>query len=869
MLGEEDIPPTYAECMKCKQMYFNALMCPNCNEVNVNVRPNFYVNANKKKQVSFKCELQAGEEELGTKDQVSSKDDNPLNQTLDANPGICIDNKTEMIDELSDFLYHDEASLTKFLSRPVLIKTYTWAENGTLDQDFYPWYEYLNTSIIKNKIQNYFYGSMTLHIKVVVNASPFYYGAALLSYRPLDSLSGGVIDSNVGSILKNNAYSQRPHVWIYPQTSQGGSMELPFIYMYNAVDITSAASVQDLGIMNLRSYTILDNANSVSGTGATIRIYAHATNVKLGGPTAQAVLQSGIISGPASAVANISKSLVNVPVIGKWAKATSIGASAVSGIASLFGFTDVPVIRDVEPLKNLPFHSLTSAHIGEPVTKLCLDPKNEVSIDTSIIGAHSEDELTISKFVDRYAVMGVYTWDASSVPDSTLMSARVTPNASNFESAAGNTGYRVQFPPTAIPATLFQYWRGSMTYKITAIASKYHRGRYVISWDPLGANSAVTSYVGTCFTKVVDIAEETEIEITIPFMQPQPFNRCNTFGSVSSQASSMLSNVGGSTNGVLRVQVFTQQTSPVATSPIYLILSVKGGPDLEFALPRQIDKRLSPFAFQSGEMSMDSRESMYLTQESKKIDESRYLVSFGEPYKSLRALLRRATLCYADIIPYPTTTGDTLVNYLAIRPCYPVSPGFDPNGFGIAYKAGTTVTSPYNWVNYSPIDFVSQCFVARRGSIIHHINLNSGKTPSGYLATSYAVTTRAANLWNGSNSLTSASSTNALTKATLGVLDSGASGTDMTTGFVMPAMSVQIPHNTPSRFMSTKPSLTMLGTSQDSTDVMTLKSTYTSRDAAMTQLADYIQIGTDYSACFFLNVPTLYAYDVSFPPVAP
>lgn len=858
MLGEEDIPPTFAECLKCKQMYFNALMCPTCNEVNVNVRPNFYVNTNKKKQYSFKCELQAGEEELGIKDQTASRDDNPLIQTLDANPGICINNKSEMVDETSDFLYHDEVSLDKFLSRPVLIKSYTWTENSVINQSFFPWYEYLNTTIIKNKIQNYFFGSMTLHIKVVVNASPFYYGAALLSYRPVPDLSGGVIDDTAGDDILNNAYSQRPHIWIYPQTSQGGSMELPFIYNYNAVDLTSGASVQALGSMNLRALTVLDNANSVSGTGATIRIYAHASNVKLGGPTAKAVLQSGVISGPASAVANISKSLANVPVIGKWAKATSIGASAVSGIASLFGFTDVPVIRDVEPLKNLPFHSLTSAHIGEPVTKLTLDPKNEVSIDTSIIGAHTDDELTISKFIDRYAVVGVATWSATATPDSFLWSSRVQPTTINSETIPNNGAYRIQCTPMGLTSVLFKYWRGSITYKITAIASKFHRGRYVISWDPNGSNSSVTSYVGTCFTKVVDIAEETEIEVTIPFMQPQPFNRCNDNYSAS-QGVTPLSNLGGESNGVMNIQVFTQQTSPVATSPIYLIVSVKGGPDLEFALPRAIRANLSPFQYQSSELDMDSRSSLYLTQKEKSVDASRYLISFGEPYKSLRSLMRRATLCYADVIPYPTTTGDTLINYLAIRPTYPVSPGFDPNGFGVANKFAAG-TAPYNWVNYSPIDFISQCFVGRRGSIIHHININAGKTPMGYLATSYAATSRSSSLWNGSSAITSSSSASYLTKATLGVLDNGASGADMTTGFVMPAMSVQVPHNSPSRFMNTQPSKTMLGTAQDATDLMTLKVTYTSRDAAMTQLVDYIQIGTDYSVSFFLNVPTLYYY---------
>jgi len=453
--------------------------------------------------------------------------------------------------------------------------------------------------------------------------------------------------------------------------------------------------------------------------------------------------------------------------------------------------------------------------------------------------------------------MPVATWTSSAAPDALLWSARVTPEANNYESGAVAGTYRIQHTPAAHVSQMFTYWRGSLVFKITTVASKFHRGRYVITWDPTGDTSANQSYVGSCFTKVVDISEETEVEVVIPYLQPNPFCKL-TGGLVSTQASTYLASLGGSTNGTLTIRVFTQQTSPIATADLQLIVSVKGGSDLEFALPRTIGKGYSPFVFQSAEMSMSTRSSMNITNESPVMDGERYLISFGESVKSLRTLMRRATLSYSDIIPYPTTAADTIVNFLAIRPCYPVSPGFDPNGFGLAYKNGTTTAAPYNWCVYNPVDWISQCFVGRRGSLIHHINLNAGKTAMGYLSASYSVSNRSAGIWNGSNTSNTTSSVNQCTSNALSVLDNGASGTDMTTGFVMPAISVMIPHNTPAKFMSTDPALTMLGTAQDYTDIMTLKYIAVTRDAAMTQLVDYIEIGTDYSVFFFLNVPTMF-----------
>lgn len=785
-------------------------------------------------------------------------------QSVDAEKGMVVDFASPM-EQLSAHLFTPDAALEKFLTRPVLIKSYTWADGGALSDTFNPWYEYLNQSVIKNKIQNYYTGRMNLHIKVMVNASPFYYGAALVSYRPLSGYSPGELLTTDSTYI--NGLSQRPHVWVYPQTSQAGEMTLPFVYPYDAVNLTSAAEVQSLGSITVKSVTNLQNANAVITADTTVRIYAYASDIHLGGPTYKAVLQSrdeygkGPVSGVASAVANISRSLENVPVIGKLAKATTIGASAVSSVASLFGFTDVPVIRDVEPLKNLPFHSLTSAHIAEPVTKLCLDPKNEVSIDNSIMGVSVDDELAISKFVDRYAYVGKANWTASATPDSLLWSHRVQPNMFNVSTtAAGPYGNKaVQATPCGHVAQMFRYWRGSMTFKITAIASKFHRGRYVITWDPVANISTNTSYIGTAFTKIVDIAEESEIELTIPYMQPYPFCYSDTYASslVEPFATSYVSHVDKYDNGILTIRVFTQQTSPTATSDIQLLVSIKGGCDLEFAMPRNLSQSISPFAYQS-DVTMDSRTSMSITNSNEEVDSTRYLVSFGEPVLSLRSLLRRATLYSADIIPYPDTPSTSLLNYIGIRSVWPISPGFDPNGVHVANKA-VTGTAPYNFVNMTPLAYIAQCFVGRRGSIIHHINMNSGRTADGYLSVTYSTTNRSAAVWNGSNAISSVStSLSQATSAALGVYDAGSSGTDMTTGYVMPAMSVQVPHNTPVKFMTTNPSFAVLGASADHTDNMTMKLQFTTRDASLAQIVDYIQIGTDFSLGMFVNVPTMY-----------
>lgn len=253
--------------------------------------------------------------------------------------------------------------LGNFLSRPTLIKTFSWLESGFGETSFDPWTLFLSNAQIKNKLNNFAFLQGNLKLKVVMNAAPFYYGALLMAYTPLPNFATSIASTP----NKYIAWSQRPHIWIYPQNNAGGELSLPFLYPENFVDLTSAADVATLGSIKLLQYTTLASANGATSNGVTIQIYAWMENPVLTGPTVKLALQSGDeygngpISAPATAVAHWSKYLSKVPYIGRLAKATGIGASAVSQVAKLFGWTNVPVIEDVKPMKNLPWHDLSSA----------------------------------------------------------------------------------------------------------------------------------------------------------------------------------------------------------------------------------------------------------------------------------------------------------------------------------------------------------------------------------------------------------------------------------------------------------------------------------------------------------------------------
>jgi hypothetical protein len=155
-----------------------------------------------------------------------------------------------------------------------------------------------------------------------------------------------------------------------------------------------------MGRVDLYQFATLLSANGTSSTPVDIQVYAWAEDVVLAGPTNRPVVQSefipdGQISGPAAAVAASASALSSVPVLGPYAMATSQVAKKLSSWASYFGYTNVPNVSDVAPLKQVPF-SLSSTDISEPVQKLSLHAKAETAVGSQQHGGASVDELALT-----------------------------------------------------------------------------------------------------------------------------------------------------------------------------------------------------------------------------------------------------------------------------------------------------------------------------------------------------------------------------------------------------------------------------------------------------------------------------------------
>lgn len=635
-------------------------------------------------------------------------------------------------DELREDGHVTETGLEQFLQRPVKIYETTWEVGDALRvYEIYPWKEYLRDSVIKDKVNNYAYIQGKMHIKVLINGTQFHYGKSILSYRPLPSTCELVRAPGNAQYVDNYQFSQRLNVVIDPTESEAGEMTLPFVWYNNWLRLGVTQDLEDMGELILSSFNPL--ANAAGGTeGCSISIFAYMSDVKLAGPTSyqsQSAMGKddeygdGVVSRPASAVAKYARMLTSVPLIGPYARATEMGAAAVSSIAKLFGFSRPINVNQIDKYRPTYMGNMANDAIPEAVDKLTIDPKQELTIDPRVVGySCAEDQLNIKHFVSRESYIGKYRWSNNSLVGDLLWNSRVTPRLFEFENNV-TLGDVFHLTPMALVLQCFQYWRGSVEFRFDICASKFHKGRLRFVWDPKAESGTEPDWAAS-FSRVVDLSKERTFSMKIGMNQEVAFLQGSTSLPASSENHSPtyetttvldLANDEGLTNGVLKCYVLNSLVAPDdATEPVEINVFAKMGDDAEFALPRGGYTKLSyisqSYVSQSETDAAQAPDSVPTTQEEvpvsdiigpKEIDVTD-LIHFGESITSFRQVLKRYNYATTRTINLKRNTG--LYGYTLQYPDFPASPG----------EASITNSGPSLM---TLMGFLTPCFAARRGGI--------------------------------------------------------------------------------------------------------------------------------------------------------
>nr|ULG00032.1 MAG: hypothetical protein 2 [Marnaviridae sp.] len=816
------------------------------------------------KRLSSGCELQSDEvEEVLTGTTASDTTHTTVVEFLDETPGGIWSVDSIQRSNLND--QQSETELAKFLSRPVLIKTHTWAQadNYNTTTTWYPWHLFFNSTSIKNKITNYGLINCKLKLKFVVNAAPFYSGAMAFTYCPLQDINGTTIipDASGNELM---LHSQRPKCWIFPQTCQGGELELPFFYHKNWLNLTSAADLKAMGTITPCLFAQLNSCNGVTGTSIVVNVYAWAEDIKLHAPTMAAPLQADEFdSKPSQIASSVSKAAGNlsrIPIIGPYMKATSVVSSTFSKFASSLGFTNVPNIDKVSALRPTPFPHNSTCDISVYTDRAAVDPKNEVSIDPRTVGLDGTDEMSVKYIAQREAWIGNAILSSTDAVDALTLVSRVTPAIMNrYSSTTPN-----QYTPMGYLCEMFKHWRGDIIFRFKFICTRFHKGRVRITYDPIQNISTTIPDYTSVFNEVLDIGAEQDIEVRVPYMQATTYLRTALQTGNYNLSGSALA-PSADCNGLLTMRVVNPLSGPVANTAIPVMVFVRAADNIDFAWPsltgQATTTNLTPYALQSREFEYPIEPCQVVAGNSvSEGDPNRNLIHYGESIASLRPLVHRLYLSHT-IQPTASATGNPLtINnlYQSRRLKYF---GYDTNGPWTAKNQAGTSNVNFSWVRMSIPQLVSLLYIGQRGSITWSYNVESTMgTPPARLTLSRYDNTITRTSYVSQNTSTNATNGSISGDLMAWIKDPG-SGTALTDQRSQPAVNMNFPYYSLYNFQMVNPSTAVLGSSADGTDednILLQMSNQTPAIATTFRVHAWVGLGPDYNFFFFINTPSLY-----------
>lgn len=695
----------------------------------------------------------------------------------------------------------NDLGMGDFLSRPIRIASIPWtpalAGFGT---SIDPWSLFFGNKRIINRINNYALMSANLHLKVVINGNGFYYGRVMMDYLPLSGYDTSTPRLTT-SPLAITAGSQRLHLQIDPTTSSGGEMILPFIFMLDKISVASA-QWNALGTLYFREMAMLRHANAAT-TPIEINVFAWAENVELSLPTSAnstaLVNQSGDEYGmdkfmdKATALTKCADTWSDIPVVGPYARASSMVMRGVQNLAGLAGFSRPPD-NDSEPIRKKILTNLVNTDANDGSVKLTVDSKQELSIGSESLNLSINDEMDLSVIAAKQAYIGSFYWDLTHAVDDPLLYTKVSPMLYNTESTPTN----FMPSPMMFAALPFRFWRGKMKLRIEIVASSYHRGRLLVTWNP---STSASNELNVVMSTIIDLDKKRDAVIEIPW------GLTTSFASVASPSlldKGWLANPGVTAyttdpvydNGTIGVYVLNTLAVPntAATSLVTGLIYVSME-DAEFAVPDDSVIGGVVYTNQSGvepvlEVPMPIDVDATREMEHTAAPDTLMLTYIGERISSFRTLLKRYCYHMSTVLVPPSANTNILYNNRF--PSYPTNQGTVVSGL---YTGANNCRTTF-------ITYVAPAYLAQRGGVRTKLYcVTTGATPMPqYLSAKRTRTTSYVN--NTFTTATCFASEGVLNYT--GIFHNVGHGAEITNPLLQNTLEVEVPFQRNTRFATAK-----------------------------------------------------------------
>lgn len=495
-----------------------------------------------------------------------------------------------------------DQGLSSFMMKPIQIATgsITTQLSGAQLFNFSIGSQLLSNTMWREKVKGFLNVRGTAHVRLQINASPFQAGRIILAYIPQYSSSP---DSFRGHIQDLTCITQLPHVEMSFQDTEC-ELEIPYIaptthynlynggfdwgtvfcFIYSPLATGSGGSNQvtytcwqSFSNFELATPVVPQSGLKVGTKGKRDLIKKYRVNATKSNLDGEINEGTGPISSVLSHVSSIASTLYSVPMLAPIAGPTAWISNILAGTASAFGWSKPVIDSQVVRTHENPHTYLASTNEPDSSMSLALIQDNKVSVmpDVNLSGV---DEMSINFIKRQKAFIFRFTWSATSLPGH-VFSCIVAPNVGASFLPPTPFGAVSQIAPSVLTpisllASLYTYWRGSLEFTIKLVKTQYHTGRLIVSFSQSGATTISNQDSNYLHREIIDIRDGDEFLVKVPFCSTSMWQPCDsTFG----------------VNGPARlyINILNELVSPeTASSSIEVLVEVRGGPDLEFAVPR-------------------------------------------------------------------------------------------------------------------------------------------------------------------------------------------------------------------------------------------------------------------------------------------
>lgn len=494
-------------------------------------------------------------------------------------------------DNIEDPQFHEYPSptmmvdLQNFIKRPYIVSKFSWTSaikqgteilNGTSALINFP---DCFKDIMDCKFKWIQYWRPDFEIEVRVNGTNFHYGRLLFAVYPLDTCLDPIYKSY---------YNCSTWKWfqVNPSSHQTVKFKLPYVSHLkkqslpaNGGDATVKSARQ---LYTIRCYVTapLSSAQQAAVAPVEVVVWARITNPRFSGYT---------YANPELAAQgediNAKEGYLNVETP-SFPPMLNIDLNAVDSIVGkiarvyMNGNSIPPSTQSIMSVQN---KNIMPSRVDDTTNTRILGPSQKASIIRSpklVNGV--PNETNIVKFCSHPSLLYVGKITTNDVPDTIVYRIPITPSTFAYTDYNFTPQPGTYWPlPVSYVARLFKYWRGSMKFHFSFIASSFHSIKLRIAWVPKPGNvatypTALTSVqTSNLLNAVVDINKQTEYSFIVPWDSNYDFLDVDNPQN------------GEYTNGCLYMQVINTLTSSFDTpQPIYFQVFVSCGEDLQFAVPR-------------------------------------------------------------------------------------------------------------------------------------------------------------------------------------------------------------------------------------------------------------------------------------------